>query len=207
MIYAIESRDRKGQLAGGYVTLSLSDSRLTLMAAWPEALKFSDKGSAERFRIWMNGPRYHVDLNRTQVTEHEEVGPADSEKEQVEDLGETLTKAIKEIPDGYKIKCDAVRFGNRAILNVEVIPNDQEFNALPSTVESIGDDVVKKLVVNPEAWDDGIVDCPLADQDCICGLAYYLVPGVVKSCQFSTEESGIKCACPLEKTAIEMSLF
>lgn len=133
-----------------------------------------------------------VDLDRHTV----------SEKEQVEDLGETLTNAIKEMPEGYKLKCHRVMAGGRAILDAQVIPNEQEFNVVMYATES-PDKARRTIIVNPAEWDEDIIDCPFADQDSICLRA--ATEGMsVEYCVHRGEPCLDKC--PLEDGPVEVSL-
>lgn len=122
-----------------------------------------------------------------------------SEKEQVEDLGETLTNAIKEMPEGYKLKCHAARHGDYAVLDFQAIPNDQEFDAFGRPTESPNPTAKQTIMVNPEEMDADVVDCPLADQDCYCGLAN---GGAAVSCKILEDRH----SCPLNAGPVEVSL-
>ncbi len=66
-------------------------------------------------------------------------------------------------------------------------------------------DTKRKIEVNPDEWDADIVDCPLADQDCYCGL---LTVGTMQ-CVFSGEPvitAAHRFSCPLSAGPVEVSL-
>jgi len=69
--YLIEYKNDNGNLTGTYVGIS---EKSLLAAVYNIALKFADRLSAERFRLWIHGE--HPDrfnLANIEVTEHEEV--------------------------------------------------------------------------------------------------------------------------------------
>ncbi len=64
----------------------------------------------------------------------------------------------------------------------------------------------KVIVVDPDKWDDNIIDCPFADQDSICLRA--AIEGMsVEYCHHSNSH-GVPCLdkCPLEDGTVEVSL-
>ena len=136
----------------------------------------------------------------------ETLRPMDSEKEQVEDIGETLANAIKEMPEGHKLKCYAVRREEIAVMDVQVIPDDQEF--MPFGRETKPPDPVAKqtTIVNPDEWDAGIIDCAFSDQDCICSRAATEGMSVMYCRHCGLDDVLCLDKCPLEDGPVEVRL-
>lgn len=200
--YAIEMKNDKGDLTGLYA--GVCGPRIAIDVAWADALKFADKNSADNFRASLRFSLKLSSLSGMEVIEHKEDGTL-TEKQQVEDIGETLANAIKEMPEEHKLKCFAMkRHGIHAYMDVQVIPDDQEFGAFGRETESPDVPATKKtIIVNPEEWDPDIIDCPFADQDSICLRA--ATEGMsVDYCVHRGELCLDKC--PLEAGAVEVRL-
>ena len=144
---------------------------------------------------------YYINKYRYESTKND--SETASEKEQVEDIGETLANAIKEMPEGHKLKCYAVRREEIAVMDVQVIPDDQEFIPFGRETEPPDPAAKQTIIVNPDEWDDSVIDCPFADQDGVCLAA---AKSVMYCRHCGLDDVLCMDKCPLEDGPVEVRL-
>lgn len=76
--YVIEYKDSDGKVTGQYI--GTDGEEFSLRESWSKALKFSDRDSVERFRIWLTHSSFKLDITRMKVTNREMDSGTDKEK-------------------------------------------------------------------------------------------------------------------------------